>query len=175
MSACVPTASAASPEASAASVSRLAFAPMEPVSLTTFSPKGARKPLSVAKCCSASSSVGAMNALCSPLPAASQMSAAATRVLPEPTSPCISRFISLPEVMSPAASAMARSCAPVGVKGSVAVNSAMSRGCTAMPGCTSPSPRTSESAQTSVNNSSNTSLLRESESARMSAGKWMFS
>ena len=87
---------------------RFSAAFIEPVSFITVRPKGARNPLSVAKCCSASSSVGAMKALCRPFLAASQTSAAATRVLPEPTSPCTRRFISLPEHMSRAQSSMAR-------------------------------------------------------------------
>ena len=39
-------------------------------------------------CCSASSSVGAMSATCNPQPTARAAAAAATTVLPQPTSPC---------------------------------------------------------------------------------------
>ena len=61
-SACVPTQSPVSPEARPASTSRRSLARMEPVSFATLMPKGSRKPESVAKCCSASISVGAMKA-----------------------------------------------------------------------------------------------------------------
>ena len=58
-----------------------------------------------------------MKALMRPLFHVCQMSAAATRVLPLPTSPCRSLFITPPERMSAAASLTARRCAPVGEKG----------------------------------------------------------
>ena len=43
------------------------------------------------QCCSASSSVGAISAAWPPLPTARAAAAAATTVLPQPTSPCTSR------------------------------------------------------------------------------------
>ena len=44
-------------------------------------------------CCPASTSVGAMRADWPPLSATCSMARSATSVLPEPTSPCTSRFI----------------------------------------------------------------------------------
>ena len=175
MSAWVPTASCASPEARAASVSRFAFAPMEPVSFTVRIPKGSRKPESVAKCCSHRSSVGAMKALWQPFFAAYQMSAAAQRVLPEPTSPWMSRFIARPEAMSAAHSSTARSCAAVGAKGRLRINSPKSAGAKRSPGLSPRSPRSRPMAQTSVKSSANTSRPRARARARASAGKCMFS
>ena len=49
--------------------------------------------LIVSKCWRAKISVGAMNAVCSPFSAAITAATAATTVLPDPTSPCSSRFI----------------------------------------------------------------------------------
>ena len=66
----------------------------------------------VRACCSASSSVGAIRAHCAPFFAAAQAPKAATAVLPDPTSPCTSRFMALPERRSAAMSSMARRCAP---------------------------------------------------------------
>ena len=171
----MPTQSCASPEASAASTSRFSFAFMEPVSFATRMPKGSRKPVSVAKCCSASISVGAIKADCAPDRAAYQTQAAATRVLPLPTSPWTSRFMSCPERMSRTASPMARSWAPVGEKGREEVNSSSRASLSRRPAALSRPPRSSPSAQARTKSSSNTSLRRESSSARMSAGKCTFS
>ena len=55
------------------------------------SPRASRA--SVASCCRASTSVGAMKADCHPLAAAARQAYAATTVLPDPTSPWSSRFI----------------------------------------------------------------------------------
>ena len=148
---------------------------MEPVSFATLSPKGARKPERVAKCCSASISVGAMKADCAPDWAAYQTQAAATRVLPLPTSPWTSLFMSLPEHMSSTASPMARSCAPVGVKGRVEVKSESSARRSFAPRTLPLPPRSRPRAQTRTKSSSKTSLRRASSRARKSLGKWMFS
>ena len=58
-----------------------------------------------------------MKALWQPLWAAYHMQAAAARVLPLPTSPCIRRSMGRPEHMSATASSTARRWAPVGRKG----------------------------------------------------------
>ena len=63
---------------------------------------------------------------CHPARKASHAQAAATAVLPEPTSPWTSRFIGRPEVMSAAASRTARRCAPVRAKGSNRSNASSS-------------------------------------------------
>ena len=69
---------------------------------------------------------GAIMAHCHPARKASHAQAAATAVLPEPTSPWTSRFIGRPEVMSAAASRTARRCAPVRAKGSNRSNASSS-------------------------------------------------
>ena len=82
-------------------------------------PNGSSSVRSVCSCCSVRISVGAMKALWQSFSCANQMHAAATSVLPEPTSPCTRRLIGTPEIMSCTAAATARRCAPVGEKGSV--------------------------------------------------------
>ena len=62
--------------------------------------------------------MGAIMAACQPLRKAIQAQAAATAVLPEPTSPWTSRFMGRPEVRSAAHSEMVRRWASVGAKGS---------------------------------------------------------
>ncbi len=59
-------------------------------------------------------SVGASMALCQPFCAANQMAAAATSVLPLPTSPCSRRFIGVSPHRSSQISSADRRCAPVG-------------------------------------------------------------
>ncbi len=54
----------------------------------------------VMKCCSARISVGAMNATWKPFSIATSAAISATIVLPEPTSPCSSRFIGCGRFMS---------------------------------------------------------------------------
>ena len=58
-----------------------------------------------------------MRALWRPFFQANQQQAAATRVLPLPTSPWTRRFMGTGEQRSPTASPMARFWAPVGAKG----------------------------------------------------------
>ena len=83
-------------------------------------PNGARKPCKVFTCCCARISVGAMKALWYPARCAAHKSAAATSVLPLPTSPCKRRDIRLPDAISRSASSAARRCALVGEKGRAA-------------------------------------------------------
>ena len=75
-------------------------------------------PSIVRKCCSASTSVGAISAPCRPASTARRSVASATTVLPEPTSPCSSRCIGVVRARSRSISAIARSCASVSVNGS---------------------------------------------------------
>ena len=131
--------------------------------------------MSVRKCCSASISVGAMKALVKPHFHTYHMSAAATSVLPLPTSPCKSRFMTRPERMSLIACVTARRCAPVGGKGSEAKNASASAPSITMPPCSTRSPRILLSAQARTKNSSNINLCRASSRAPKSEGKWMFS
>ena len=116
----VPTSTLQTPCSAAAFTSRFCLAVREPVSSSTSIPRGARKPERVARCCRARISVGAMKATWSPAFQALQARAAATRVLPLPTSPWTSRDMHLPEAMSERASSTARRWAAVGAKGRAA-------------------------------------------------------
>ena len=73
---------------------------------------------SVAKCCSASVSVGAISAACMPCSTARSMACSATTVLPEPTSPMSRRCIGRSAARSASISSIAVAWSPVGVKGS---------------------------------------------------------
>ena len=79
--------------ASAASVARRSTLSARPVSAPTVTRAGASTRRSVAACCSARISVGAMNATWRPFSIATSAASSATIVLPAPTSPCSSRFI----------------------------------------------------------------------------------
>ena len=81
---------------------------MEPVSRAVRTPRGSISCFNDRACCSARISVGAIMAAWIPFFAASQAAAAATTVLPLPTSPWTSRFITLPLSRSPTISATAR-------------------------------------------------------------------
>src|SRR5881628_2184312 len=93
MSACVPTASGIVPSASPASAARRAFPLTAPVSSTGSTPRGAASGRTVSRCCSASSSVGAMSAAWWPASMTVSAARSATSVLPLPTSPWRSRRI----------------------------------------------------------------------------------
>ena len=103
-SACVPTRRSISCRCSASRMAFFSPVRMEPVSRHTRRPKGERSFVSVWACCCARISVGAIKADTAPFFAQHQISAAATSVFPEPTSPCTSLFIALPEVKSFSAS-----------------------------------------------------------------------
>ena len=124
MTACVPTTSAASPLAMAASISPRAFFFWLPVSQATRWPRacssGASQSTSLAKCCSARISVGAISAHCQPASMAMQAASAATTVLPLPTSPCSRRCMGCTRPRSRAISSPTRRCAPVSWNGSTA-------------------------------------------------------
>ena len=70
--------------------------------------------------------MGAIKADWYPLFAARKIAPAATAVLPLPTSPCTSRFITPPEARSIPISSRVRRCAPVRAKGKSRANSAQS-------------------------------------------------
>ena len=118
----VPTTSAASPLAMSASISVRCFFFWLPVNQATRLPRGASKgssqPTSLAKCCSARISVGAINAHCQPSSMAMAAASAATTVLPEPTSPCNRRCMGTGRDRSRAISSPTRRCAAVRPKGS---------------------------------------------------------
>ena len=92
-SACVPTTNDSSPVASLLSVSARRDALVEPVSSARRTASPGMSAWSVAKCCSARTSVGAMNAACMSCSTARRIACSATTVLPEPTSPMSSRCI----------------------------------------------------------------------------------
>ena len=131
ITACVPTTRPASPEAMRSSISRRMRPLRLPLSQAVVMPSGASQPTSLAKCCSARISVGAISAHCQPLWMAMAAASAATTVLPEPTSPCSSRCIGTVALASPSPSTLARCksaamssttrrCAPVSANGSAA-------------------------------------------------------
>ena len=112
-SAWVPTTTCASPEAMVSSALRRVRAGCEPLTSTTVTPSGRNQASRLRRCCSARSSVGAISAACRPLPTARAAAAAATTVLPQPTSPCTSRTIGRSRTRSASMSVSARRCAPV--------------------------------------------------------------
>ena len=114
----VPTTSVASPLAIRANMMRRSLGFWLPVSQAVFTPSGSSQPTSLAKCCSARISVGAIRAHCHPASMHRAAASAATTVLPEPTSPCSSRCMGAWRPRSRAISARTRCCAPVSVNGS---------------------------------------------------------
>ena len=113
------------PEARPDRISRRRARVCRPVRHATESPSGAVSAWMVSACCSARISVGAISAACEAPSTADSIAAAATRVLPDPTSPCSSRRMGLPRARSPPISSIARCWAPVGSKGNVAINRAV--------------------------------------------------
>ncbi len=141
ISACVPTIRFAPPWRIASRASRRSFARVEPVSSTTRSGSDRKgrltTPLSggsgspestpqiVRKCCSASTSVGAISTAWWPSATAPIIAARATTVLPEPTSPCSSRAIGCGRPRSSSIASRAARCAPVSSNGSVPRNASI--------------------------------------------------
>ena len=120
--ACVPTVSFIFPEPNPSSIlARCAFR-MRPVTNATSKPNGATSSRMVWACCSARISVGAIKAACAPLSAAHNMAWRATRVLPDPTSPCNRRCMATGRCKSWPISSMARVCACVSLKGRFATS-----------------------------------------------------
>ena len=91
---------------------------VEPVSSAAWTSSPGISFCSVAKCCSASVSVGAISAAWAPDSTARSIAYSATTVLPEPTSPISSRCIGRSEAMSSSITAIAVRWSPVGVNGS---------------------------------------------------------
>ena len=118
ISACVPIAICTSPEAISWRTLACSFAPRALVSSATRTPSSVQIPSTVRKCCSASTSVGAISAPCRPASTARSSVASATTVLPEPTSPWSSRCIGVVRARSRSISAIACSWASVSVNGS---------------------------------------------------------
>ena len=164
--------SCASPEAIFSRAARFCAGVFEPVSSRTWTPSGPSSADSVFLCCSARSSVGAMNAACFPFLTAQKQAAAAIIVLPLPTSPCTSRFITCPEDRSCRICSITPFCAPVSRKGSARKNASMqpvSYGAA----CSSvlDARRTARPAE-KIKNSSKTSRFRARCSASQLSGAW---
>ena len=109
----VPTTNWAQPLATALRVSRRSAAPSPAVSRATRIPCDSRSPWMVEKCCSASTSVGAISAACAPCAITTSAATTATMVFPEPTSPWSSRRIISGDSNSFAIVASASDCEPV--------------------------------------------------------------
>ena len=118
--ACVPQTTLASPDAIASISSALARPLSRPVRAMTRIPAGSSTLFRTPACWRATISVGAIRAVCTPASAACAAQSAATKVLPEPTSPWTSRIMRWPLSMSVFASLKARICAPVGLNGALA-------------------------------------------------------
>ena len=117
MRACVPTRICTVPSAMPCMISLRALPFTLPVRSSTVTGKGESSSLMVAKCCSASISVGAMMHAWKPLSRARRQQSKATMVLPQPTSPCNRRFICRPLPTSRRISRITRFCASVSSKG----------------------------------------------------------
>ena len=113
-----------------------------------------------------------MNAACFPFLTAQKQAAAATIVLPLPTSPCTSRFITWPEDRSRRIWSIAPLCAPVSRKGSARKNASMQAVAYGMV-CSSvlDARRTARPAE-KMKNSSKTSRFRARCSASQLSGAW---
>ena len=95
-SACVPTTMRACPDAARRAAFRRSAAgscPVRRVGMSSGASSGPSIRAMERTCWAASTSVGAMSADCPPDCATCSIARRATRVLPEPTSPCTSRFI----------------------------------------------------------------------------------
>ena len=101
-----------------ASVSARRDALVEPVSSATRTASPGISACSVAKCCSASTSVGAMKTACASCSTARRIACSATTVLPEPTSPISRRCIGRGWASSSSSTAIAARWSPVSSNGS---------------------------------------------------------
>ena len=113
-----PRRTTARPEASLFNVSVRRDAVVEPVSSAARTASPGISACSVAKCCSASVSVGAMKTACMSCSTARSIACSATTVLPEPTSPMSRRCIGRGEASSSSSVAIARAWSPVSANGS---------------------------------------------------------
>ena len=175
-SACVPTASAAAPDAMpfvarCAGRARLANrTPLRPRCRT-----GAAAARASARAARRGSRSAPSSALCMPPKCASTIAAAATSVLPLPTSPCKSRFIGALRRMSRAICSITRVCAPVGANGSSAMNRAYQPAGGSIggaPPAASRRARLSAAASAMPKNSSKTMRRRPRSTSAGSRGAW---
>ena len=169
----VPTRRWVSPAARRARQARFWGAVMDPVSRSTTRPEPSSRPFKVLACWWASSSVGAMRAVWQPFSQASQAQAAATTVLPEPTSPWSRRFMGVGCFRSAPASSMARRWAPVRGKGSRAAKAPRSCFGKGAARCPCRRPRMRVRPRVRQKSSSNISRRRARVRAGQSGGKWM--
>jgi len=163
INACVPTTSFSSPVASLPSKSARRRAGVEPLSRADGSNPSGTSVCSVSKCCSASVSVGAINAPCIPCSTARSSAYSATTVLPEPTSPISRRCIGRVRARSTSIAAIAELWSAVSANGSRssnqrAVSSRAPASATAVP--EPRSARRRSSANCINNSSSNASRAR---------------
>jgi hypothetical protein len=125
---------------------------------------------SVAKCCSASVSVGAMSAACIPCSTARSIACSATTVFPEPTSPMSRRDIGRSRARSSSTSAIAASWSPVGANGrSVSRHSSDSVGGSRSGAAACAARRSSRSRSWTIWSSSSSSNARRRRPASRSA------
>ena len=165
MSACVPTTRSHSPLARRPSVAARSRAPMLPKSASTRTPKGKSSGASFCACCEARISVGAISALWRPFDAASTIAAAATIVLPLPTSPCKRRFIGAGRAMSSHNVAIARRCAAVNAKGNDAARRSSKPGAATSSGAPPPELRSARRNAAASAIPKNSSKIRRSRAA----------
>ena len=116
ISACVPTTTWARPLAISSRAAARALPVTLPASQATRRPRGSSQARKLPRCCSASSSVGAISATWRPASTALAAASAATTVLPLPTSPCTRRSIGSGRAMSLLTSSSTRCWAPVSLK-----------------------------------------------------------
>ena len=121
ITACVPTRIWTSPFSSRVRMSSRFFPFTVPVNNSTCTSKPFKNEAIVVKCCSANISVGAIKQAWKSLSIAMSMVIKATRVLPDPTSPCNKRFICLPVIISLLISFITRFWALVSGKGKLLV------------------------------------------------------
>ena len=124
----------------------------------------------------ASTSVGASSADCPPDSATASIARSATSVLPEPTSPCTSRFIGTSAARSLAISAPTSRWSPVSSNGSAASKpSRIAPGSRAVAAVARSRARCCSSAACSTNASWKRSALRAAPQSASFCGRWMSS
>ncbi len=189
ISAWVPMAIPASPQAMSSSAWRRAGTPIEPVSSTTRVPRSeppsippsARSPIisTIERwCCWASTSVGASRTACPPASTTASMARSATSVLPEPTSPWRRRCIGWSVARSAAISADTFCWPSVRVNGSRASKASSSppaRALRGLAGSAESAARRRASATCSTKASSQRSRLWARSRSAWLRGRWISS
>lgn len=189
ISACVPITMPASPVTRSSSACLRAAVPMDPVSTTTLvarsdppsMPPSASSPIISTTerwCCWARTSVGASMAACPPASTTASMARRATRVLPEPTSPCSSRCIGWSVARSSKISFETFCWPSVRVKGrraSKEVSRPSAAGMRGTAGSWASAWRRRASATWRTNASSHFSRARASAMSALVWGRWIFS